>query len=97
MSSIAPARNVLDWVTGAWNSIQAQSNRTGIPILDAATGADDLLSDGLGIDDGAALASQLASIQINLMEGQGVIAGQIAFDRLEGEIQKKYSSIDITV
>ena len=93
MSSIAPARNVIDWVSGAWNNIQAQSNRTNIPILDAATGADNsLLSDGLGVDDGAALASQLASIQINLVQGQGVIAGQIALERIKSDISDKFSA-----
>ncbi|MGE0280088.1 MAG: hypothetical protein AB7P20_05675 [Rhizobiaceae bacterium] len=93
MSSIAPARNVIDWVSGAWANVQAQSNRTNIPILDAVTGADDsLLSDGLGVDDGAALASQFHVIQMNLLEGQGVIAGQIAFDRIKNQIKEKFAA-----
>ncbi|MGE0062212.1 MAG: hypothetical protein AB7T86_09040 [Xanthobacteraceae bacterium] len=96
--SVVGAANAIDWVTSAWNSIQSQSSGTGIAILDAVTGADSsLLSDGLGIDDGLALASQLSSIQINQMQGLGTIAGQMALDRIQSDIKNKFSSIDITV
>ena len=96
--TVVGAKNSIDWISGAWASIQSQSNATGIPILDAVTGNDSsLLSDGLGVDDGLALASQLSSININLVQGQGSIAGQMALDRIKAEIKNKFASVDLTV
>jgi hypothetical protein len=90
MSTIAGASNTIDWLTSAWADIQGQSsNATGIPILDAAAGADTGLDDGLSIADGDALASQLASIQDNLVQQQGVLAGQTALTRVQDAVKVK--------
>lgn len=89
MSTIAPARNVVDWVSGAWFNIRAQSRSTGVAILDAAAGIDNQLGGGLSIRDMSILASTLSNIQINLIEGQGAIAGQAALDRIKKEITAK--------
>lgn len=88
MSTIAGASNTIDWLTSAWADIQGQSSKaTGIPILDAASGADSSLDDGLGIADGDALASQLASIEDNLVQQQGVLAGQAALTRVQNQVK----------
>ena len=99
MPSISPARNVVDWVSGAWNNIQAQSRSTGVAILDAAAGIDNRLGGGLTIRDMSILASTLSAIQINFMEGQGAIAGQVALDRIKNEITSKIDArrVDLKV
>lgn len=88
MSTIAGASNTIDWLTSAWADIQGQSsNATGIPILDAASGADSSLDDGLSVADGDALASQLASIEDNVVQQQGVLAGQAALTRVQDQVK----------
>jgi hypothetical protein len=93
--SVVGVTNAIDWVSSAWSAIQSQSG-TGLPILDALT-SDGSLPDGLSIDAGAVLADTLAGIQINHVQGMGTIAGQMALDRVTGQIKDKYSSVDITV
>ena len=93
MSTIAGASNTIDWLSSAWSSIQAQSsNATGIPIVDALSGADTSLDDELSIADGDALASQLASVADNVVQQQGVLAGQAALARIQGETQAKQNA-----
>ena len=45
------------------------------------------------------LASTLSAIQINFMEGQGAIAGQVALDRIKNEITSKIDArrVDLKV
>jgi hypothetical protein len=93
--SVVGVTNAIDWVSSAWASIQSESG-TGLPILDALS-SDGSLPDGLSVDEGAALADTLASIQINQVQGMGTIAGQVALDRISSAIKNKYSSVDITV
>jgi hypothetical protein len=94
MSTIAGASNTIDWLSSAWADIQSQSSGgTGLAIIDAlSSGSSSLvqpLDDGLSIDDGDALASQLASIQDNVVQQQGVLAGQAALTRIQDAAKAK--------
>jgi hypothetical protein len=94
MSTIAGASNTIDWLSSAWADIQSQSSGgTGVAIIDAlSSGSSSLvqpLDDGLSIDDGDALASQLASIQDNVVQQQGVLAGQAALTRIQDAAKAK--------
>lgn len=94
MSTIAGASNTIDWLTSAWADIQSQSSGgTGIAIVDAlSAGSSSLappLDDGLSINDGDALASQLASVQDNLVQQQGMLAGQAALTRVQDAAKAK--------
>jgi hypothetical protein len=90
MSTIAPAHNTLDWLTGAWANIQATSSSTGIAILDAVSGKSPL-SDGLSISDGQTLAADLANIYQNFIEVQNSIVGQTALTRIQKDIAAKFA------
>jgi hypothetical protein len=94
MSTIAGASNTIDWLSSAWADIQSQSSGgTGLAIIDAlSSGSSSLvqpLDDGLSINDGDALASQLASIQDNVVQQQGVLAGQAALTRIQDAAKAK--------
>lgn len=94
MSTIAGASNTIDWLSSAWADIQSQSSGgTGLAIIDAlSSGSSSLvqpLDDGLSINDGDALASQLASIQDNVVQQQGVLAGQAALTRVQDQAKAK--------
>jgi hypothetical protein len=96
MSTIAGASNTIDWLSSAWADIQSQSsNGTGVAIIDALSSDSSSLvqplDDGLSIDDGDALASQLASIQDNVVQQQGMLAGQAALTRVQDAAKAKQS------
>jgi hypothetical protein len=94
MSTIAGASNTIDWLTSAWADIQSQSSGgTGIAIVDALSSSSSSLvqplDDGLSINDGDTLASQLASIQDNVIQQQGMLAGQAALTRVQDAAKAK--------
>jgi hypothetical protein len=97
MSSIAPAANTVDWLSGAWSSIQGSSG-TGIAILDALTSSN-TSTISAGLNDAAfnALSSALTSVAQNLVQGQNLIYAQEAVTRVQNQaaaaLQKAQSQV----
>jgi hypothetical protein len=88
MSSIVPATNTVDWLSGAWSFIQSSSSSTGVAILDALSSSSSSTSTiSAGLSDSAfnALSSALTSVAQYFIEQQNILVGQAALARVQKE------------
>jgi len=99
MSSIAPAANTIDWLSGAWSSIRSSSSSTGIAILDALNSKNDATA-GVSTLDVGAVADIIASTMQNQISQKNYIVGQVALKRITDQAAAKRNassnSVNIT-
>jgi hypothetical protein len=91
MSSIVSASNTIDWLSGAWSSIQGSSG-SGNAIVDAAA-SNGTISFGLSDSNYNALSSTLTSVAQNLVQQQNILVAQKAVARVQNEAAAKLNAI----
>lgn len=93
MSSIAPAANTVDWVSGAWSSIQGSSG-SGNVIADTSSGATGSVIGG-GFNDSAfiALSDTLTAVAQNFVQEQNILVAQKAVARVQAEAAAKLKAV----
>jgi hypothetical protein len=84
MSVISPATNTIDWLTGVWSIIQADTS--------SSTTSNGNLGTGTGIVDVQVVAGTLAGISQNRVVEEGNIVARIAAARLKIEAAAKAKS-----
>jgi hypothetical protein len=88
MSSIAPAANTIDWLSGAWSSVQSSSSSTGIAILDALNSKNGATA-GVSTLDVGTVADAIASTMLNQINQKNYITGKVALKRILNETVAK--------
>ena len=88
MSSIAPAANTIDWLSGAWSSIRSSSSSTGIAILDALNSKNGATA-GVSTLDIGTVADIIASTMQNQISQKNFIVGQVALKRIINQTTAK--------
>lgn len=84
MSVIAPATNTLDWLTGVWSIIQADTS--------SSTTSNGQLGTGTSVVDVNAVAGALAGIAQNQVTSEGDIVARVAAARIQAETAAKAKS-----
>ena len=96
MSSIAAATNTLDWLSGAWSTIQGSSG-SGNAILDAASGTSaSASSGGFSDSDFNALSGTLTAVAQNYVQEKNILVAQQAVTRVQNEAAAKLKAASST-
>jgi hypothetical protein len=94
MSSIASVANTVDWLSGAWSSIQGSSSSSGNAIVDAASGSGaSAISGGFSDADFNALSSTLTSVAQNFVQEENILVAQKAVARVQSEAAAKLKAV----
>ena len=94
MSSISSAANAIDWLSGAWSSIQGSSSSSGNFIVDAASGSStSAVSGGFSDADFNALSSTLTAVAQNFIQEQNILVAQKAVARVQNEAIAKIKAV----
>lgn len=94
MSSISSAANAIDWLSGAWSSIQGSSSSSGNAIVDAAGGSSTSgLTGGFSDSDFNALSSTLTAVAQNFIQEENILVAQKAVARVQNEVAAKLNAM----
>jgi hypothetical protein len=93
MSTIASAANMVDWLSGAWSSIQGSSG-SGNAIVDAANSSSASgLTGGFTNSDFNALSNTLTAVSQNFIQEENILVAQKAVARVQNEVAAKLKAV----